>query len=201
MIRPCPQFGSEPRNFLSVVRSLLQVAVLGGSVIIAEARAGSIHIRWGPDASERLQSANVLLYEELVADRDAHESAFDREHPFYAAILSDSTHMDRLVERWQAHEERFEYWHPYLWRILDGYEHRHLPDPRDPSGGQKIGGHGGHGPNGGRGTGNGGGGVQANATPEPSSIVLLFPVIVLARLRNTLETKKNVSSSEIRERV
>ncbi len=150
----------------------------------------------------------MLLYKELVAYRDAHERVFDREHHFFAAILSNAELMDRFVDRWKSHEQRFEYWHLYLWRILDGYDHRPLPDPPDAVSSQEIGPLGGtnpddvdqegaaHGSRGGSsygsggGSSDGGGTVHASATPEPSSIVLLLPVTVLALLWGMLRMKE-----------
>jgi len=167
----------------------------GEGVCQPQAKAGSVRIHWGPDAPERLQAANVLLYEELVADRDAHPTVFDKHHPFFGGILTDPAYMDQMVSRWKAHEQRFEYWHPYLWRILDGYEFRPHPSPPiippPNSGNSGTGGHGGGGSGGGGGgTQPGGGGGKTGATPEPSSFVLWISGLALALLGPVFRKKR-----------
>ena len=97
--------------------------LVSGCLTAAAVQAGSIHIRYGDDVPERMATANVKLYEDLVATRDLAPVKFDDNHPFYGRLLTDPTFADRLVHRWEGHEQRFEYWHNYLWRILDGIAH------------------------------------------------------------------------------
>jgi uncharacterized membrane protein YgcG len=183
--------GDLSTRFSCAFLAIVSAVFAGGIAAGPAARAGSVqHIRWGPDAPERLQAANVLLYEELVAFRDKDPIRFDKEHPFFFGILTDTAYINKIVARWEGHEQRFEYWHPYLWRILDGYVHRPVPvPPHDPGhhhggggggGGQgSSAGGGGSGGGGGRG-GGGGGGISSASVPEPGSVVLYVSGMVLA---------------------
>jgi hypothetical protein len=151
--------------------------------------AGGIHIRYGPDAPERLAAENVRYYEGLLNLEHNHPLAFAHEHPFYAKLLHDPVMMENLIARWEAHPQRFEYWHPCLWKVLDGYEHTHpsragqivvLENPINPGGvgtaernGSPPGGGGGSGPS-------GGGEGNAPVVPEPSSGLLMVLGAVLA---------------------
>ncbi len=103
-----------------------------GFLTVTGAEAGSIHVRYGVDAPERLATSNVRLYESVVADRDLAPVKFDESHPFYGRLLTDPTFADRLIHRWEGHEQRFEYWHNELWRILDGMAQLHQPSSTDP---------------------------------------------------------------------
>jgi len=198
MIIPRPRSGFWFQKIVYVWIALFCAAFGGNGVGQRQAKAGSVHIHWAPDAPERLQAANVLLYEELVAYRDADPTVFDKHHPFFAGILTDPAYMNQIVARWQAHEQRFEYWHPYLWRILDGYEFR--PDPAPPPpidpppdpGNSGKGDHGGGGSSAGGGGGAqpDGGGGKPSATPEPSSLVLWISGFGLALLGPVFKKKR-----------
>jgi hypothetical protein len=135
-----------------------------------ELLAGGIHIRYGPDAPEKLAAANEAYYEGVLNLYHNHPAEFEHDHPFYAKMFNDPTMMNKLVARWEAHEQRFEYWHNSLWKVLDGYVVSQqsltppsivLPPPSDSSG------------VGAQGSGaNGNGGVGAQTLPEPSTVVL-----------------------------
>ncbi len=183
-------FGLQKIAYIWIV--LFSSAFDGPGVSHRPARAESVLIRWGSDAPERLRAVNVVLYEKLVADRDANPTVFDKHHPFFFGILTDPAYMDQIVARWEAHEERFEYWHPYLWRILDGYEFRPdpslsraiipPPDPGNPGTGQPGGSRSGGGGGAGGGVQPDAGGGNTCATPEPSSFVLWISGLTLALL-------------------
>src|SRR5262249_27871033 len=69
--------GRAITKLISIGIALCCSAFVVGSVSQRQANAGSVHIHWGPDAPEKLQAANVLLYEELVAFRNSHPAIFD----------------------------------------------------------------------------------------------------------------------------
>jgi hypothetical protein len=190
---------SRHRDF--VLASVVALLCLG-----ARAEAGSIHLRWGPDAPEKLAVPNMHLYESLVAYRDAHLDRFDFYHHFYHHLLTEDALMNKIVGQWEAHEERFEYWHPFLWRVLDGYVYfsrinseqtiqppidmptTSIGDVNGTGGGNtQEPGTGGSTPGEGngndRGTPNGnGGGISTTSVPEPSSLLLLLGGICSALL-------------------
>ncbi|MGP0068002.1 MAG: PEP-CTERM sorting domain-containing protein [Isosphaeraceae bacterium] len=136
----------------------------------AELSAGEIHIRYGPDAPEKLAAANEVYYEGVLNLYHNHPAAFEHDHPFYVKMFDDPTMLDKLVRRWESHEQRFEYWHNCLWKVLDGYEvsQQGLTPPGQilppPSGTSGVGAQGGG--------GSGNGGIGAQSVPEPSTIVL-----------------------------
>ena len=137
--------------------------------VTRELSAGSIHIRYGPDAPEKMAAANEAYYEGILNRYHQHPAEFEHNHPFYAKMFNDPTMLNNLVHRWEAHEERFEYWHFCLWKVLDGYlvyeQSLSLPIiPPAPSGNSGIG------AQGSGGTGNGG--IGAQSVPEPSTGVL-----------------------------
>jgi hypothetical protein len=138
--------------------------------VARELSAGGIHIRYGPDAPEKLAVANEAYYEGILNRYHQHPAEFEHNHPFYAKMFNDPTMMNNLVHRWEAHEERFEYWHLCLWKVLDGYlvyeQSLSLPTHvlPPPSGNSGIG------AQGSGGTGNGG--IGAQSVPEPSTGVL-----------------------------
>ncbi len=136
--------------------------------------AGGIHIRYGPDAPEKMEESNIRYYEGVVQLEHKHPLEFEHEHPFYAKMFHDPVMLDKLVARWEAHPQRFEYWHNCLWKVLDGYvaTHPSLPAQLGPSpievgpGGVSYR------------VPPGGGGVTPSSVPEPSSGLM----IVLALL-------------------
>ncbi len=95
------------------------------AVIDRPATAGGIHIRYGPDAPEKMAAANVVYYEGVLNLEHNHPIAFALDHPFYTKMFDDPAMIDRLELRWEAHEQRFEYWHDCLWKVLDGYRAEH----------------------------------------------------------------------------
>jgi hypothetical protein len=175
---------------LSRVASLVALC----SVLVAgelRAVAGGIHIRYGPDAPERLAASNLRYYQGVLNLEHNHPIAFAREHPFYTEMFHNPAMMDRLVARWQAHEQRFEYWHDCLWKVLDGYvvshpeQNGHFKTSASSGGSPGPVEFGARGPAdlgfpilnpnepGGIHPDNGGGGVTVNAVPEPSSGLLI----------------------------
>jgi hypothetical protein len=145
---------------------------------------GGLHIRYGPDAPEKLAAANVRYYEGVLNLEHNHPAAFAADHPFYTKMFNDPVMLDKLTARWEAHEQRFEYWHNCLWKVLDGYllTHEHLPGNQvigAESGGtspppglnQHLNGNGGDGPPNSDG-GSPGGGITTSSLPEPSSGLL-----------------------------
>jgi hypothetical protein len=171
------------------------------TVLIAADRravAGGVHIRYGPDAPERMAASNLLYYQGLLNVYHDHPISFSREHPFYTEMFQKPAMMDRLVARWQANEQRFEYWHDCLWKVLDGYmvSHRGMPGHlvNSTGGSSAPGGLGGGGPvdlgtpivttndPGGNHppTGGGGGVVTSNSVPEPSSGLLMVAGALVA---------------------
>src|SRR5262249_47761365 len=107
-------------------------AVAFCTVLIAcelRAVAGGVHIRYGPDAPEKLAASNLRYYQGVLNLEHNHPIAFAREHPFYTEMFHNPAMMDRLVDRWQAHEQRVEYWHGCLWKGLDGYRGSHRGQP------------------------------------------------------------------------
>jgi hypothetical protein len=148
--------------------------------------AGGIHIRYGPDAPERLAASNIRYYEGVLNLQHHHPLEFAREHPFYTKMFEDPVMLGRLLHRWEAHEQRFEYWHDCLWKVLDGYRHTHpeLPgrlaapgtpvNPGDISVAERNGGV----PE--TGGGGGGGGEHMAAVPEPSSGLLIVLGMLIA---------------------
>jgi hypothetical protein len=76
--------------------------------------AGGVHIRYGPDAPEKMAASNLRYYEGVLNLERHHPIAFASEHPFYTEMFHKPAMMDRLVARWEAHEQRFEYWHDCL---------------------------------------------------------------------------------------
>jgi PEP-CTERM motif len=162
------------------------------------AAAGGIHIRYGPDAPEKLADSNILYYEGVLNLEQHHPREFAEEHPFYTKMFDDSVMLDKLMARWEAHEERFEYWHNCLWKVLDGYRASH-PDlaqqltlpvsvppievgPGGPSNiGQSLPAGPQYGnPPGGGGSNGSGGGTSVQAVPEPSSAMLMVLGVALA---------------------
>ncbi len=154
--------------------------------------AGGVHIRYGPNAPERMAASNLLYYHGVLNLYHHHPIAFAREHPFYTAMFHHPAMMDRLVARWQAHETRFEYWHDCLWKVLDGYLVSHPGQSghlTTSTGGLPVPGGlgpvdlgspilkpvepGGNHPNTDGGGSGGGGGLTSNAVPEPSSGLLI----------------------------
>jgi len=95
------------------------------AVVDRPATAGGVHIRYGPDAPEKMAAANVLYYEGVLNLKHNHPIAFALDHPFYTKMFDDPVMIDRLERRWEAHEQRFEYWHDCLWKVLDGYRAEH----------------------------------------------------------------------------
>ncbi len=176
----------------SRLASLVAVSALlaaGGG----RAMAGQIHIRYRPDAPEKMAAADVAYYHGVLDLYHNHPAAFTAEHPFYVKMFNSPVMMDRLVVRWEADEPRFEYWHNCLWKVLNGYVHSHQ-GLLSPPGGSSVGvsqgnpvGPGGAAAQGGSspsGTGSGGNGpgVQTlgggsgpgtQSVPEPSSILLM----------------------------
>jgi hypothetical protein len=162
------------------------------TVIDRPATAGGIHIRYGPDAPERMEAANVAYYEGVLHLEHNHPIAFALDHPFYTKMFDNPVMIDRLEMRWEAHEQRFEYWHDCLWKVLDGYRAEHhglsstspIPPgiPRnlgevgaDSGTGSLLGGTDARGNNLGISpAGVPGGGVVALSVPEPSSGLLML---------------------------
>jgi hypothetical protein len=189
---------------LSRVATLVTLCSL---LLVGEERAvaGGVHIRYGPDAPEKMAALNLLYYEGVLNLEHRHPIAFAREHPFYTEMFHNPAMMDRLVARWEAHEQRFEYWHDCLWKVLDGYVVSHRERPvhlatttggfRWP-GGFGIGGPSdvggptfipiepeGNPPDTRGGDGGGGGGVTALAVPEPSIGILIVTGALLVGSR------------------
>ena len=77
--------------------------------VVRELPAGGIHIRYGPDAPEKLAVANEKFYEGALRFDERHPAEFEHEHPFYAKLFNDPIEMNNLVLHWEAHEQRFEY--------------------------------------------------------------------------------------------
>jgi hypothetical protein len=157
--------------------SLIAVCLLLGSA--GQVEGGGIHIRYGPNAPEKLAAANILYYEGVLNLEHNHPIAFAKEHPFYTKMFQDPVMLDKLIDRWEAHEQRFEYWHNCLWKVLDGYVASHAELPGQPvppplvsplpDGPTDVGGGGVSDQNG----AGGGGKVQTAAVPEPSSGLLI----------------------------
>jgi hypothetical protein len=183
---------------LSRVASLVALC----TVLVAgdpRAVAGGIHIRYGPDAPEKMAASNLRYYQGVLNLEHNHPVAFAIEHPFYTEMFHNPEMMDRLVARWQAHEQRFEYWHDCLWKVLDGYVVSHpgqsghittslggSPGPVEfgPGGPADLGfpiptpnEPGGNHPDKGGGSG---GGVTVTSVPEPSSGLLTVVGVLLA---------------------
>ena len=173
---PCAKFEKTPKVLLASGSWLLVFGLLTQGI----AEAGTVHIRWPADAPKRLAEADVRLYEELVATRDADPVKFDHDHPFYGRFLANPTIAEALVRRWEGHEQRFEYWHPYLSRILDGISelpHQIPPPPIVgylPSSGSSRSGEHSSPPSSGSGSnGSSGSGEKPSSTPEPSAWLMM----------------------------
>jgi hypothetical protein len=132
----------------------------------ATAEAGTVHIRYPANEPEKLATANVKLYQNLVTVRDSNPTKFDKSHPFYGRLLTDPSFANALVHRWESHEQRFEYWHPYLWRILDGISQQPQSITPPPTSIDK--------PPSDQSGGGGGGGGNTPSVPEPSSWLLML---------------------------
>jgi hypothetical protein len=138
--------------------------------VARELPAGGIHIRYGPDAPEKLAVANEEFYLGALRFDERHPAEFKHEHPFYAKLFNDPIEMNKLVLRWEAHEQRFEYWNFPLWKVLDGYLvfEKSLIPPTEiqsvPPGSTGLGAQGSG--------GSGNGGIGAQSIPEPSTLVL-----------------------------
>ena len=168
------------------------------TVIGRPATAGGIHIRYGPDAPEKMAAANVRYYEGVLNLEHNHPIAFALDHPFYTKMFDDPAMIDRLEMRWEAHEQRFEYWHDCLWKVLDGYRAEHYglsstsPIPTgiplkfgeigfDSGSGSPFGGTDSRGNNPGIGpAGVPGGGIATLSVPEPSSGLLMVLGLTVA---------------------
>ncbi|WP_165231697.1 hypothetical protein [Aquisphaera insulae] len=117
---------SSPRSRSRAHRIAVLVAAaaaLGGWLAPGRANAGSMKL--GPTARtaamfERLERQNVGVYERMVQMRDANPAAFDRNHPFYGALLTSPTDFAYWLNRWQSHHQRFEHFHPLAWRVIAG---------------------------------------------------------------------------------
>ncbi len=145
-----------------------------------ELGAGSIHIRYGEDAPEKMAAANEIYYEGVLSLYHNHPKAFEHDHPFYTRMFNDTEVMDKLLARWEAHEERFEYWHDCLWKVLDGFRasQESFPFPEvspDTSGDGDIG-------PAGDGGGDGGGHFHIQDLPEPSTEVMMTSVLIVGFL-------------------
>jgi hypothetical protein len=131
--------------------------------------AGEIHIKYGPDAPEKMAAENVAYYEGMLNLDRNHPAAFEHDHPFFAKMFVDPTRLNKLINRWEADEQRFEYWHNSLWKVLDGYVLTHenqIPPPvilPPPGGNSGVGSSGG---------GGNGGSLGAQSLPEPSTLAL-----------------------------
>jgi hypothetical protein len=186
-------------------RNALLVAVCMLFVVAGDRRAaaGGIHIRYGPDAPERMAAANVRYEEGVLNLYHHHPLEFAANHPFYTRMFNDEAMIDKLLLRWESHEQRFEYWHDCLWKVLDGYRASHhgvLPtipvtagSPGSPGeggaglvgGGAGIPGSvgpGGNNPATSPGGNGDGGGTGTLSVPEPSSGVLMVLGLTLAVL-------------------
>ncbi len=107
-------------RFASLVAVCTLLAAGGG-----RAMAGQIHIRYKPDAPEKMAATDVAYYHGVLDLYHNHPAAFTAEHPFYVKMFNEPVMLDRLVARWEADEPRFEYWHNCLWKVLNGYVHSH----------------------------------------------------------------------------
>jgi hypothetical protein len=176
----------------------LAVACALLAVVEPPATAGGIHIRYGPDAPEKMAVSNIAYYQGVLNLEHNHPIAFALDHPFYTKMFDDPAMIDRLVLRWEAHEQRFEYWHDCLWKVLDGYMAKHhglfSTHPVetgsflsfgtigvDNGGGSFVGGADARGINPANAPGGTpGGGIQILSVPEPSSGVLMVLGLTVA---------------------
>jgi hypothetical protein len=157
-----------------------------------DARAGSVHVTKAED-----QAARIRLYEHEVTLRDEDPTAFDHRYPTLGKVLASEQGFDAfLAER--TFPRLLCVHTPFLWRVVDGdiLYHRIHPWPTPPlvsDGGPPLtpgnlpssdppgsGGPGGNGPGD---PGNPGGGtVQVNSVPEPSSWVIMGSGVTVALL-------------------
>ncbi|WP_148595473.1 hypothetical protein [Aquisphaera giovannonii] len=118
-------FGPRPISGAGMVRLMASLAALCACLPSGQAVAGSMsarhaHASGGAALFERLERQNVGVYERMVQMRDAHPSAFDTAHPFYASILTDRGSFEYWLNRWQSHHLRFEHFHPLAWKVIAG---------------------------------------------------------------------------------
>jgi len=156
-----------------------------------ELGAGSIHIRYGADAPEKMAAANEIYYGGVLNLYHNHTEVFEHNRHFYTRMFNDTEVMDKLLARWEAHEQRFEYWHDCLWKVLDGYRASHESLPHfsqilSISGGSTEIVPGGISPEsvspGSGGGGGDGGHVHVQDLPEPSTGVMMISVLIVGLL-------------------
>jgi MYXO-CTERM domain-containing protein len=70
--------------------------------------------------ADHVEAVDQKAYNDLVRDRDSDVASFDRAHPFFAKLLSDSEFAQNLIAKWESNEKRFDAHHPFLARILAG---------------------------------------------------------------------------------